>query len=252
MWGDGRARRIFGGLFGACSEGCVGPSTTTGLPSCSQGKALMLISIPEDANPGVGAELPSLEPALGVHQGAQNKEPTLSLPSFKAPKGKLLRNGPNLSPSTAETGPGALWLEADTCSLPPKLQDHNPREYPLPTAGTLQPELKIAILPSEMGQSVNSTSRDTLSSEFKGLVGLLSLLFGHSSENINIFQPGFQHVQLKMAAMLAGTFLRYFIIKFNGKALQSEAPPEMRVCQHIFVPIKASSSMLFSSDRKTI
>lgn len=207
MWGDGQARRIFGGLFGACSEGCVGPPSTTTLPSCSQGQALMLISIPEDENPGVGAELPSLEPALGVHQGAQNKEATLSMPSFKAPEGKLLRNGPNLSPST---GPGALWFKADICPLPPKSQDHNPREHLLPTAGTLQPELKIAIPPSEMGQPLNSTSRNTLSSEFKGLGGLLSLLFGHNSENIKIFRCSFQHVQLKMAATLAGAFFEIF------------------------------------------
>lgn len=147
----------------------------------------------------------TLEPALGVH-----KQAALCLPSFKAPKWKFFRNGPSLSPSTAETGPGVLWFKVDTCSLLPKLQEHNPREYLLPTAGTLQPELKTAIPPSETGQPVNSTSRNTLSSEFKGLRGSLSLLFGHNCENINIFQTGFQHVQLKMAATLAGAFFEIF------------------------------------------
>lgn len=178
--GDGQARKLFGGWFGACSQGCVGSTSTTTLPSCSHGQASMLSSVPGDANSGEIQALDScssLEPALGVHQGAQNEEKTLCLPSLEAPKGKLFRNAPNLSPSTAERGPGVLWFQADACSRPSKSQGHSPSEYLLPTTGTLQPQLKTTTAPSEMGQPVSTTDRNTLSSEFKGLRGVIIMIF---------------------------------------------------------------------------
>lgn len=85
----------------------------------------------------------------------------MCLSSLKAPKCKLFRNAPNLSPSTAERGPGVLWFQADTAHYPQSYKAMIPRKYLLPTAGALQPKLKIAIPPSEMGQTVKSTDRNT-------------------------------------------------------------------------------------------
>lgn len=90
------------------------------------------------------------------------KDKTLCLSSFKAPQRKLFRNGPNLSPSTARS------QDFSGSSLTPAHCPHSCKPQ-FQGAGTFQPELEITISPSEMGQPVNSTSRNTLSSECKGL-----------------------------------------------------------------------------------